>query len=378
MDDAETPRMRIGIFGTRGVPANYGGFETFAEQLGARLAERGHLVTVFGRTGNVDGELHGQQYRGMRIVVLDAPHSKHLETVVHTLRCAWWARRETYDLAIVCNSANFGVLPLLRMGGSSTALAIDGIESARRKWGLAGRTFYRVASWLAPRMADTLIADCEVIEHYYRRRGATRVERIAYGAEPPRATGRETLVRLGVEPDQYVLYVSRLEPENNADVVIEAFLRADVPGRLVIVGDAPYADAYKARLMALAGGDDRICFAGFLFGRGYDELRTHARCYVQATEVGGTHPALLEAMAAGLPVIANDIPEHREVLAGTGWYYERNDVDSLAARLRDVVTGGAALRRERGAAALARVQTEYSWERITDAYEDLARRSTRR
>jgi glycosyltransferase involved in cell wall biosynthesis len=375
---AETLPMRIAIFGTRGVPANYGGFETFAEQLGARLAERGHLVTVFGRTGNVDRDLHGRLYRGMRIVVLDAPRSKHLETVVHTLRCAWWARREAYDLAIVCNSANVAVLPILRIGGSPTALAIDGIESARRKWGLAGRTFYRVASWLAPRLADTLIADCEVIERYYRQRGATRVEQIAYGAEPPRATGRETLERLGVDPGQYVLYVSRLEPENNADVVIEAFLRAGVPGRLVVVGDAPYADAYKARLLALAGDDDRICFAGFLFGQGYDELRAHARCYVQATEVGGTHPALLEAMAAGLPVIANDIPEHREVLAGTGWYYDKNDVDSLAARLREVVTGADSLRRERGEAALARVRQEYSWERITDAYEDLAARLTRR
>ncbi len=367
-------RLRIGVFGTRGIPASYGGFETFAEQLGSRLVERGHSVTVFGRSGSVDPALHGHFHRGVRLVVLPAPRSKHFETVLHTMRSAWWARGERFDLAVVCNSANFPALPLLRKGGTPTVLAIDGIESARRKWGLAGRTFYRVASWLGPRLADALIADCRVIENFYRERGADRVEMIPYGAEPPETVGHDALDRLGVTSGGYVLYVSRLEPENNADVVIQAFRASGVPGHLVIVGDAPYADSYKTRLSELAGADGRVRFAGFLFGEGYDQLRKNARCYVQATEVGGTHPALLEAMAAGLPVVANDIPEHREVLADAGWYYEKNSVADLAERLREVILGDPQVRASRAAAALDRVRTEYDWDRVARSYESLAAR----
>jgi glycosyltransferase involved in cell wall biosynthesis len=198
-----------------------------------------------------------------------------------------------------------------------------------------------VAAWLGPRLADVIVADCRVIEQHYRRRGVKRIEMIAYGAEPPVERGTATLEQLG---------------------------------GLVIVGDAPYADAYKARLRALAAGDPRIRFAGYVFGPGYDELRAHAACYVQATEVGGTHPALLEAMAAGLPIIANDIPEHREVLAGTGWYYDWNSAASLSARLVEVLRGDPEARRARARAALDRVRSAYDWEQVASAYEDLAKR----
>jgi glycosyltransferase involved in cell wall biosynthesis len=173
--------------------------------------------------------------------------------------------------------------------------------------------------------------------------------------------------------------VSRLEPENNADVVVRGFLAAQIPFDLVVVGDAPYADAYKARLRALAASSDKVRFAGAVYGRGYDELRAHAACYVQATDVGGTHPALLEAMAAGVPVIANDIAEHREVLGDAGWYYARNDDADLSRRLREVLSApdAGAERVRRAVAARDRVRELYDWERVTDAYEALARRLVR-
>ena len=375
-------RLRVAILGTRGVPARYGGFETFAEQLSTRLASRGHDVTVYGRAGVVDPALDGERYRGVRVVVLPAPRAKHLETVVHTLRSAWSARRERFDFALVCNGANFAALPLLRSAGTATALAVDGIESAHRKWGALGRAFHRLAARLGPQLADVVIADCRVIEEHYRAAGAPAVEMIAYGAEPPEARSTGTLERLGVAPRGYVLYVSRLEPENNADVVIRAYRAAGIALDLVVVGDAPYADRYKASLRRLAADESRIHFAGSVFGEGYDELRAHAAGYVQATDVGGTHPALLEAMAAELPIVANDIPEHREVLADAGWYYRRNSVEGLAARLVELFgtadardpdsTARAALRAARASRARHRVADLYDWEHVTTAYEALA------
>jgi len=377
-----SPRpLRIALLGTRGIPASYGGFETFAEQLAVRLAARGHDVTVYGRAGSVEPALDGTLYRGVRLVVLPAPRRKHLETVVHTLASARHARRAGFDVALVCNSANFLALPLLRAAGIRTALAVDGIESERRKWGVLGRNFYRLAALLVPRWSDVVIADCEVIAGHVRARGARNVVMIAYGATPPSVASTTELERIGVTPRGYVLYVSRLEPENNADVVLRGFLAADVPYDLVVVGDAPYADAYKARLRELAAGNPRVRFAGGVYGSGYDELRAHAACYVQATDVGGTHPALLEAMAAHLPVIANDIPEHREVLGDAGWYYARNDPADLSRRLRAVMApgdGAAAERERRAAAAVARVRALYDWERVADAYEALARRLSSR
>ena len=374
------PPFRFAILGTRGIPAAYGGFETFAEHLATRLAARGHDVTVYGRAGNVDPALDGTLYRGVRLRVLPAPRSKYLETLWHTIRAARVARRERYDAVLLCNGANFAALPLLRASGARTLLAIDGIESARRKWALPGRVFHRVAERAGPWLADVVVADCEVIRRVYLERGARRVEMIAYGAEPPGERGTGTLRRIGVERRGYVLYVSRFEPENNADVVIRAYRAASPPLDLVVVGDAPYADAYKARLRELAAGDPRIHFPGYVFGAGYEELRAHAALYVQATEVGGTHPALLEAMAAALPVVANDIPEHREVLADTGWYYARNSADDLAARLRDLTSGRvpSAEIAVRAAAAARRVAESYDWEKVTTAYEDLVRRLTDR
>jgi glycosyltransferase involved in cell wall biosynthesis len=366
--------LRIAVLGTRGIPAAYGGFETFAEQLAVRLAARGHAVTVYGRASSVDPALDGTSYRGVHLVVSPAPARKHLETVVHTLRSALHARRLGVDVALVCNSANFAALPLLRTAGIRTALAIDGIESERRKWGVLGRNFYRLAARLGPRWSDVVVADCEVIARHVRARGVKHVAMIAYGATPPATHATDQLERLGVAPGGYVLYVSRLEPENNADVVIRGFLAADVPQDLVVVGDAPYAAPYKARLRALAGSSVKIRFAGGVYGEGYDQLRAHAACYVQATDVGGTHPALLEAMAAGRAVIANDIPEHREVLDDTGWYYAKNDPADLAQRLREVLCApdASAARARQGAAARARIARCYDWERVTDAYEDLA------
>jgi glycosyltransferase involved in cell wall biosynthesis len=233
-----------------------------------------------------------------------------------------------------------------------------------------------VAQSLVPRLADVIVADCEVIEDFYRRRGAHRVVRIAYGAEPPADHGTEALEALGLPPRSYVLYVSRFEPENNADVVIRGYQASGIDKDLVMVGDAPYADAYKQRLHELASDHPRIHFPGYVFGAGYDQLRHHAAAWVQATEVGGTHPALLEAMAAGLPIAANDIPEHREVLGDAGRYYAWNDPDSLAACLRDLTASATNknLAYSLGEAARHRVEELYSWDVIVEAYERLFER----
>ncbi len=171
-----------------------------------------------------------------------------------------------------------------------------------------------------------------------------------------------------------MLYVSRLEPENNAHVVIDAYSRSGLEMPLAVVGDAPYASEYKARLQAMAGPG--VVFTGYVFGEGYAELQSNAMLYVQATEVGGTHPALVEAMGRGACIVANDVPEHREVLGEAGAYYRRNDPAALAGHLRRLSEDGKE-RSRLGKAARARALRHYSWDHVTDEYEALFERMLR-
>jgi len=159
--------MRIGILGIRGVPANYGGFETFAEQLGARLVERGHEVTVYGRNSSVPAGL--RQFRGIRVIRLPAPRSKYLETVVHSVLAAMHASFQRYDLVYVCNSANVPAVLLLLLCRTRTVLNVDGLEWQRANWNRLGRLYYRACAALAARLPARVVTDARVIQDYYMR-----------------------------------------------------------------------------------------------------------------------------------------------------------------------------------------------------------------
>jgi glycosyltransferase involved in cell wall biosynthesis len=364
--------MRIAILGTRGVPAAYGGFETFAEELGAALVERGHDVTVYGRSHVVPAGL--ARHRGIRIRRLPTIRHKYLDTVAHTGLSVLDALPRRFDVVLICNSANapFALVP--RLSGAKVVLNVDGLEWQRGKWGRVGRAYYRFCAWLASKLPIVLVSDARVIADWYRRRYRHATIYIPYGSDARRLPPGATLERLGLRPGQYLLYVSRLEPENNAHVVIDAYVRAGglaglgVP--LVVVGDAPYASEYKARLEAAAAATPGVLLPGYVFGDGYVELQSNALAYVQATEVGGTHPALVEAMARGLAIVANDVLEHREVLGDAGLFYERNDAASLAGALGRLVEEPE-LRAALGRQAEARAASNYSWARVTSDYERL-------
>ena len=361
MKEGAAGQLRIAILGTRGVPANYGGFETFAEQLGARLAASGDRVTVYGRSAYIRRD--STSYRGMRVVRLPAPRSKYLETVVHTLFSAAHAMFRRWDVVYVCNSANVPAAALLWLARKRVVLNVDGLEWQRKKWGFAGRVYYRACARIAAWLPVHVVTDALVIQRYYREMYGRATDYFPYGTDLDRVLDDGTLDRLGLEAGNYVLYVSRLEPENNAHVVLEAFGLVDTDVVLAIVGDAPYADDYIASLKQT--DDPRVRFLGAIYGHGYRVLQSHAAAYVQATEVGGTHPALVEAMGFGNAIIANDVPEHRETLADAGLYYR--NVHQLAEGLSTVLGNGqaSASLRER---ARRRAREIYSWDAIAAEY----------
>lgn len=365
--------MRIALLGTRGIPASYGGFETFAEHLSTRLVARGHEVTVYCRAHYVSPRQ--LEYHGVRLKVLPTIRHKYFDTVVHTFISAVHAVSGRYDAALICNCANAAFSPILRLTGTPVAINVDGLEHKRKKWGWLGQHYYRFAEYLSTLLPNEMVTDARVIQEYYLACHNTPSTMIAYGSEVERRPDRASVRNWRVEPNRYVLYVSRLEPENNAHLVIEAFKKVRTAYRLLIVGDAPYAEQYIKSLKARARGDKRIIFTGFVFGQDYRALQQNAYCYVHATEVGGTHPALLEAMGYGNCVLTLATPENLEVVAEAGVPYI--DEFDLAEKLQRVLRDGSLVQAYRNRAQ-QRVQAHYDWETVVDQYENLFARMSGR
>ena len=360
--------MRVALLGTRGIPARYGGFETFAEELSARLAARGHRITVYTRAHLAEPGM--SSWRGAEIRVLPALRGKTVETLSHTLLSCLAVSRRSADVVLLCNAANAPLLPLLHIKGLPVALNVDGIERRRRKWGRLGRAYYRACEGLAARWADRLVTDAEVIRRYYRRAWRCSSTMIPYGGDLSRPTSLDTLERLGLEPGGYLLYVSRFEPENNPDRVVAAYRTVSGDTPLVLLGAAPYAAELTARVQALAAQDPRVRLPGALYGTSYRELLFNARGYIHATEVGGTHPALVEAMGAGRVVFFLDNPPNREVVGSAGVPFRFAAPPGLGEALASFLADPAALA-PLAEAARARVGERYRWDDVATAYERL-------
>lgn len=356
----------MAIIGTRGIPACYGGFETLAEELAPRLMDRGMRVTVYCRSHYTPRSL--REYRGVELVVLPTLRGKHFDTPVHTLLACVHAAARGFDACLVVNGANAVFLPILQTAGIPVGLNVDGIERQRAKWGPFGRFVYRLSERLAMSLCDELITDAATIRDYYRERYAAESTLIAYGVDPRPLPAGETLRRLGLESRRYFLYVSRFEPENNPHRVAEAFRSVAGELPLVMVGGAPYADQYVRGFTE--GADPRISFPGSIYGDGYRELLSHALAYVQASEVGGTHPALVEAMGYGNCVLVNDTVENREVAGDSGLYFRAAEPASLTQAMESV-RGAPELAAEHGRRAQARAREHYSWEGVADRYAAL-------
>jgi glycosyltransferase involved in cell wall biosynthesis len=366
-------RLKIAIAGTRGIPARYGGFETFAEELSARLVERGHEVAVYCRPGNADvssavPERAGRPRSQAQRIVLPALRHKYFETVSHTLLSSVDALCRDFDVVLLCNAANAFVLPLLRAARIPVAINVDGIERHRRKWNVAGKLVYAIGESFSALFANKVVADANVIADYYRSRYGIEPVTIPYGAEFPSEDDSDVLERLGVEAGNYILYVSRFEPENNPLEVVEAFEQLANAPKLIMLGAASYAHDLDEKLKRHES--DRVLFPGALYGRDYRTLQRNALIYIQATEVGGTHPAMIEAMASGGCVIAHDTPENREVGGDAVGYFRLRPSQTLSGTLREFLESPA-LREQMRTAARARAGERYSWSAVTDAYERL-------
>ena len=357
--------MRIAFLGTRGVPAQYGGFETAVEEVGSRLAARGHEVTVYCR----NPQQRSTEHRGMRLINLPAVRLSTLETLSHmTLSTAHAVVLSRPDVALVFNAANAPLLPILKARGIPTAVHIDGLEWQRAKWSRVGQQYYRWAERSSVRRADAVIVDARGIQEYIRRTHGRSGVLIAYGA-PIVTSGSRRLAELALSSREFHLVVARWEPENHVDLIIDGYRRTNSRFPLVVVGDATYSARYRARVLSHAAEDPRIQLVGAIWDQDLlNELYGNALTYLHGHSVGGTNPSLLRALGAGAPVSAFDVVFNREVTDGHSRFF--SDPEGVTACIeadeRDVPSV-----LQRGEAGREFVSQHYTWKDVADAYEQL-------
>jgi glycosyltransferase involved in cell wall biosynthesis len=353
--------MRIAIVGTRGIPNRYGGFERFAEQISSRFADRGHRVTVYCRRAFTSpDDVYDQR---VRRVIVPSLHQKHLDTWISTFFAALHVAFTRTDVVLLCNVANAPFAYIPRLFGKPVVLNVDGLDRKREKWAGLGAQVLHFCEWMSSFSANQLVTDAKAIHDYYLAKYKSDSIVIGYGSEMP--AGDYSLNGFDLEPEKYVLYVSRLEPENNPDLVLRAWRNVRTDWSLIVVGDNPYDPGYIERLRAL--GDERVRFTGAIYGDGYWALQTHAGVFVFACEIGGVHPALIESMAAGNPTLYLDTPENAETAGDAAIRYTKSEAD-LVAKLQLLLDDSSA-RAKLAQRAADRARELYRWDAIAEKYE---------
>lgn len=358
--------MKIAILGTRGIPARYGGFETFAEELAAGLAEHGHGVTVFCEQKDSP---QPALFRGAELRYCPSPAFGPFQTIFYDLNCLWSARKG-YDVVYMLGygAAPFCVIP--RLWGTTVWINPDGLEWARAKWGFVARKYFRLMEWASTRAANRIIADAEAIAASLASRHGTlrSCNVIPYGCKtiekpPPIHALREW----DLSPNQYYLVTCRLEPENHVLEIMQAFQQSRSRKQLIVLGNHLAKTGYVEQLATVR--DPRIRLIGTVYDRAKLVcLRYYCCAYMHGHCVGGTNPSLLEAMGCGNLIFAHDNPFNREALGDCGLFFAN------AAELTPMIDHAeqnAACLAEFKSRAVSRARESYSWEDIVSRYATL-------
>ena len=356
--------MRVHILGTRGYPSTYGGFETLLRYLAPDLVRRGHEVTVFDRGPSRPGREH--VIDGVRVLSSIGLDGTASSTLSHGLSSALITAKERPDVALVMNVANGFFLPALRTRGIPVALNVDGIEWERDKWSPTGKRVFLAAAKATARWADSLIADSHAIADRWRTQFGREATFVPYGGDiegdPP---GPERVTELGLIPGEYALIVARLVPENNVLPMLDAVLRTGKP--VVVVGSGAAGSETEVRVRS-AHNPPRVHALGHLSDQGLlCALWAYCGVYLHGHSVGGTNPALCQAMGLGAPVLANDTVFNREVLAREASLV-RMAPGTIAERATELLSSP----QRRAAAAewgRRRVADIYSWNAVCTGYE---------
>ena len=359
----KSPRLRIAFIGGRGVVSKYSGIETYYEEVGRRLASRGHEVTVYCRNYFTPAM---SEHDGMKLVRLPTIRSKHLETVIHTILSTAHAVFQRYDVVHyhALGPALFSIIP--RLFGTKTAVTVQGLDWQRGKWGRVASAVLRLGEKASARLPNGTMVVSRVLQQRYREVHGAETIYIPNGGFLRERREPRKILEWGLEPGKYVLFLGRFSPEKGCHVLVEAFERIQTDVKLVMAGASSYCDEYSNELRRHSS--ERIRMFDWVSGDTLDELLTNCMIFVLPSDMEGLSLALLDAMGAGLCVLTSDVPENREAVEGAGYTFERGNVADLAERLRFLIASPA-VREAAGRTAKKRIEQEYLWEKIAHGIE---------
>lgn len=362
-----TAAPHVAIIGTRGYPSYYGGFETAVRRLAPYLAEHGWRVTVYGRPGGISEQQDGADAR-VSSRVTRGLETKSLSTLSYGFTASMDARRERPDVALVMNVANGFWLPLLRQAGIPTIVNVDGIEWDRAKWGRLAKGMFHLGARLTARYADALVMDAEAIDRRWQREFGRGGHFLPYGGDiDPRRPSP-----LGLPAGEYALLVARFVPENSISEFFEAVPRIAADHPVILVGSSGYGGEFDERARSLAEEHASVQWLGHVADDDLlHALWQNAGAYFHGHTVGGTNPALVQAMACGAPIVARDTVYNREVLADDEQLIG-GEPSAIADAVRALLsnTDRQETLRHRNT---TRARDVYSWEKICAGYADALR-----
>jgi glycosyltransferase involved in cell wall biosynthesis len=353
--------MRIGMIGLKGIPFP-AGIENFTEQVGWRLAERGHEVTVYVRP-YVDV---GGTYRGVRIKRLPSINTKHLDALSHTLLAS--LNVLFTDIEVVhyhaLGPSVFSFLPRLR--GLKTVAHVHGLDWQRAKWSTVASGCLRAAEHAAVRFPHRTIAISTTLQRYLEAKYERPIAYVPTGVETIEYREPREITKWGLTREGYILFLSRLVPEKGCQHLIEAYASLATNKQLVIAGSSTHADGYIASLRRRS--TPNVIFTGSVTGRTLEELFSNAYIYVLPSEVEGLPHSLLQAMSCGRCVLASDIAPNKEALGGCGLTFRSRDPLDLRRQLQHLLDNPGFVR-DQAAISQTRVRQYYSWDNVVDSLE---------
>jgi glycosyltransferase involved in cell wall biosynthesis len=360
--------MRIAFIGLRGVPAQYGGIERAVEEVGARLVEQGHHVTVYCMANRYADR--PDSHRGMRLLYVPTIPTRSLEMICYAFPAALTSCFRRHDVVnfLALGSSTMAWLPQLI--GRKTVATVQGLDWKRDKWGRLARAYLKFGEWTSRRLPNRTIVVSQQLKQYYDSMGPRHAVYIPNGANAAAPVPLGGVAeRFELSPREYLLYVGRMTREKNLHVLIEAFRRLDTSKKLVILGGSSNTDDYVAELRRLAEGDRRIVFTGPLYGEQLAQVFSNPYLFVLPSALEGLPLALLEALAYGNCVLLSDIPENREVIddEGTlrGFTFPSGCTDRLRDVLEHLLANPAEVEQMRSRSS-ALVEKKYNWDRIAE------------
>ena len=361
VETAVSAPLKIAFVGLKGIPFP-AGIENFTEEVGARLAARGHQVTVYVRPYVEVGDT----YKGMRIVHLPSINTKHLDAITHTFFATLHVLGGDADIVHfhALGPSVFAWLP--RLFGRVTFSQVHGLDWERRKWGWFARTCLRAAEYAALYFPNRTMAISRNLVAYFASQYGREVDYVPTGVMPGLTQEAHLIRELGLVPGGYVLFLGRLVPEKGCHHLVQAYAGLDTTRQLVIAGPASHSEDYAEQLRRAAGPN--VIFTGAVTGRLLEELYSHAYLYVLPSDVEGLPHSLLHALSFGKCVLASDIEANREAMGECGTTFRRGDVAHLRERLAELLADPAQVE-TLATSGRARVHREYTWEAVVDRME---------